>query len=164
LGSALVLLYTFDLVDASGRTVQRETVAVCVTLARSCRRLSMPLVHAVDRSGEVRATLQAALVPRLEAGRTAIEPVAARLDARLLGLCQAIDARRRDVVAQGSLFDRREEQRARAQRAQIVRWCEHLADRRRAVDALTRLTAGEARLVAAWLSEAPLVGVSCAEG
>jgi hypothetical protein len=148
----LVLLYSCEIADAEGRLVQLAVIALRVELPESRRRLTGAVVDTVRRSAAVHAALHARVNDCTVAARQALEGVVVRLDNRLAALHRAVGQRRLPPV-QASLFDRRDEQRARARRTVVERWQSHLLARQRVVRSLASLTAGPPRLLAAWLGE-----------
>jgi superfamily II DNA or RNA helicase len=152
---ALVLLFSVELTDRSGRLIQRELIPVRIELPVSATagRLHKRHLRCLAAEPHVAAAVAAELSVRFARATDAATMSANRLEQRTRTLLSAIDARRHGAVYQASLFDRRAEHRSRALHAAINDWREALAQRENAASALRELTASPPQLAAAWREE-----------
>jgi superfamily II DNA or RNA helicase len=151
--TSIVLLFRADILDASGRIVQRGPIALHIALKDAphrFRRLSKALVVSVTAMPQVRKALDGELARLLSRTRSETARTALAIDRRMHQVLDDLHRRQAEPLVQGSLFDRRSEQqwqaRAAAIRIQQDR-CERLLA---AAGALTSLSAEQPRLIAAW--------------
>jgi hypothetical protein len=147
----VTLLFTANLVDEDGRGLQQQTVCIRCRTTFPRRRLGRRLARQLARRADVSALLQAALAERASLAGSQLSSIAVRLAGRIEALRAAIDARNADVWIQGSLFDRRDEQHARARADLVAQWITHLEQHARLAVALTTPRVADPRLAAAWL-------------
>jgi superfamily II DNA or RNA helicase len=152
LTARVVALYECDFHDAGGRLVAREGVPLLVEfdprlqLRRGTVRRVAAAVHSCDA---VRAQLDASVARRRSLLGQETEAAATGIEHRLEQILDALDVPRRDLV-QASLFDRRAEQRSRANEAAVSAIREHLKRRLVAARALRHVRAARPRLIALW--------------
>lgn len=148
-----VLLFECDVHDGRGRLVAREVlpIAVHVKPALAVRRGSLRRrLRAAAASAIVQTALVDEVTRRTSATATATRRTGAALEQRLRALL-AHAGPPRPALFQASLFDRRAEQRARANDAAMAIWRGHLEHRLDDVGRLSHLEeASEPRLIAAW--------------
>ncbi len=152
----VVLLFAADLVDDTGRMVQRCLVPLRVRLSSQtvrARLLSKGLMRRLAADPEVLAILDQEVQRRLAAVHTSTSLTAAALRTRLRALQAHLESRRNDRWSQGSLFDRRAEQQSQVQVESLHAWRDHFARRISSAYALARLQSSDPRLVAAWAAE-----------
>jgi superfamily II DNA or RNA helicase len=148
-----VVLYACELLDAAGHLVQREVIPLALMLRESGTRTSLTtrLRDALLAPGVCEA-LQGAIGERrllaVHCLRSFHEGTAQRID-DLLGAA----ARQQARAFQGSLFERRAEQQARAAADARDEWRRRLERRRQQVQALRRIASSEPRLIAVWSTE-----------
>ena len=147
LGATLV--FACPALDAGGRVVQQTMVPL---------QIRLPGTNHVTRR-QIRLWLSEPRVADLV--RTAVHDRINRLQVMTERTARALDNRLTSLLAspaataglwQGSLFDRRSEQRAQQRKCDLETWRAHQIRRRGSYRELGRLRAGEPRLVAAWLS------------
>jgi superfamily II DNA or RNA helicase len=148
----LRLVYRVTAVDGRGRLVQRATAARQVECAPwRHRRLSRALVREMVASDQVRQSLELQVRSLMSSVSDTTTPSAAAMQRRMTALASHFDRLSSSGIWQGSLFDRRNEQRAHARRSSIARLERHLGDLATSVGALGQITIQEPQLVAAWL-------------
>lgn len=155
LSSSIVLLFAADIVDATGRLVQRALIPVGLRSHRGVRlrKLSKALVVQLTTSPGLHAVLQRELSDRLSSISGEITVTATAMERRSRSILSVLNRRHTDPLFQGALFDRRAERRARVRDAGLRALQEHFARKIDAARALTSLQASQPRLVAVWLAE-----------
>jgi hypothetical protein len=146
----VMLVFAADLLDGAGRLTQREVVPIRIGLTPSTTRLSRARVADLVTSPRVRAVLTREVERRTRCVEERIAPARIAFEQRLDDLCGAIDHRRAARLYQGSLFDRRAEQRAHSSRAAIRSLVDSLERHQASIRALASLQARTPELVAAW--------------
>lgn len=153
---AIALVFAADLLDRTGRLAQRELVPLRIEAEPSSvlhRRLSRRLVRQLAQEPRVCAALGQEIANRLAAALRDVAPAGDGLEKRAEAILSALTRRQRHQFVQGSLFDRREEQRSHARQTAIATWQGHLQRRLVLARALKSLTPTAPRLMAAWLVE-----------
>ena len=150
--TGVVMLFGVDILDGASRLVQRSAIAVHVTLPTllRTRRLAGKVVSSLMTAPRLRALLERELSKQLVQIGVDTALTALALEARSRRILQELSRQDRDPLVQGSLFDRRSEQRARARAAALLVQRDQCARRLSAASALTTLSAREPRLIAAW--------------
>jgi superfamily II DNA/RNA helicase len=144
------LVFAADLVDLSGRLVQREIIPLEIHgLSTSLCTAKRALTKLAD-DRRVRAAVDGEIARRLALATAAVKPAAASYERRVAALAAGIARRRSARLYQGSLFDRRAEQQSHAHGSAIATWVAHLEHRLEAARALRQIRAERSRLVAAW--------------
>jgi superfamily II DNA or RNA helicase len=147
----VTLLFTANLVDADGRGLQQESVCIRCRTTFPGRRLGRRVARQLAGRADVSARLLATLAERASQAAHHLSPIGLRLAGRVEALRAALEARNAHVWIQGSLFDRHDEQHARARADLVARWVAHLEQHARLAAALTTTRVADPRLVAAWL-------------
>ena len=152
----IVLLFATDVVDGTGRMVERQLIPLRVeppVQTVATRTLSKALVRQLAMDWAVRATLDREVRVRLASLRVETSHTAIALEQRARELAAHLESRQQNPLFQGSLFDRHAEQQSQARAASQHAWRDHFARRIDAAHALTVLRASDPRLLAAWLAE-----------
>jgi hypothetical protein len=147
------MLFGADILDASGRIVQREPIAlhIAVNAARyRFRQLSRTLVASLTGSPRVRDALERELARRLLRARSDASKTALAIDHRVRQVLDELRRQESEPLFQGSLFDRRGEQQSQARGAAIRIQRDRCERRLAAARSLTSLSALRPRLIAAW--------------
>ncbi len=154
--SAVVMLFGSEIVDGGGRLVQREVIPLRVggvMLRHRRRRLAKTTLRQLVAHPLIRTSLDREMHRRLAMVRHEVGVGAAALERRTSALLDGLRRRQPAAVVQASLFDRRCEQRAQAERSAVARWRARLEQHRAGARALASLSSRTPRLVAAWLAD-----------
>lgn len=149
--SSIFLLFAIPFVDATGRAVQRELVALRISGMRG-RRLTRHDVRTLCSDPRPSQVIEQHVFESLRSARQLASNAGGRIGRRLQSVLGRLDEQSRSAAWQGSLFDRRHEQQAQRYADKVTALREHLLRRRDAALALHEVHAGDPRLVAAWLS------------
>ena len=152
--SGVLLLFRANYLDAGGRIVQRDCIGVRVELhehKRVALSLTQEMVNALIRAPRLRVVLESATRVRLLAAQREATLTAEAIEQRIGSIRLAIEGRS-NLVFQGSLFDRRAEQQARARTEHARSLLAQLARTLDSARALRHLHATEPQLVAAWVT------------
>jgi superfamily II DNA or RNA helicase len=151
--SGMALLYEWDVHDAEGRLVSREVACVVVAFDRARRTRRADMCRWTRELADCFLVQQQYSCLRSERLlRTAADAraTAMALDGRLASIDNALRASHSQPF-QGSLFDRRAEQRAKATRTARELARAHIAHQQSSIQALRTLSSAQpARLIAAW--------------
>jgi superfamily II DNA or RNA helicase len=147
---AAVLVFAVPLLDGLGGLVQRDVVGLRVSMGHR-RPLSRHVVRALARSPTVDRTLALECQRRLSVAHRAASAAGQAIERRATALAERLDCGARGQAWQGSLFDRRAEQAAERRAGNVAAVRRHLRQRCERSHALQHVSAGEPRLVAAWL-------------
>jgi superfamily II DNA/RNA helicase len=151
--TSVVMLFGAGILDASGRIVQHEPIALHIVLNGTryrCRQLSKTLVVALNASPRVREALDRELARRLLRARRDASKTAIAIERRMRQVLEELRRQENRPLFQGSLFDRRSEQQSQARGAAIRIQQERCERRLAAARSLTSLSALRPRLIAAW--------------
>ena len=152
----VVALFECDVHDVNGRLVAREALPLIVDLAEPIvlrRRNTRTAMAAVVAAPALHERLMAARAGFVRAVTSDVSQTGARIERRLQQLIAELESIRRPL-RQGSLFDRRVEQQARASETAVRQIRAHLEHRLASARSLFRVEASTPRLTAVW----PLAG------
>jgi superfamily II DNA or RNA helicase len=149
----MVLLFEIDVHASDGRLVARGLVPIGVRFERAqrvSRGAVRRLLRALASSPAIAAQVASVTAGCMQDTSVAVAGAVQLVEARLTQIVRAIDSQTPTAV-QGSLFDRRVEQQARARAGARDELREHARQRLSRIEALKMLSAGTgARLIAAW--------------
>jgi ERCC4-related helicase len=146
----LCLLFVGACVDAGGRLVQTNCVGVRLELSIATATLTKRGLEALSSHPNVRERLTQVLDRQIDAARLMAATTADALERRIRSILASIDGQA-DPLFQGSLFDRRAEQRARARKERTVLVRAQLMRRLEIAHALRDIRSTVPRLAAAWI-------------
>lgn len=157
----LVLVFAATIADRSGRIVERHVIPVRIEIAPAragrevpgddARRLRRSLVRRLSAHPRVRACVDEVVQQRSEGASRTLSGFARAMERRMAAISQEVDRRRARTAWQGSLFDRRAEQRAVDTQAGLAAIADHVQRRADAARALQVVSGSTPRLVAAWI-------------
>ena len=146
------MLFGADALDASGRKVQRQLVALNASVASRPRpvRLSKATVRSLLEDSDVRAALDRELARELSRISADTAATSLALQSRVRQILHELRREEQTPLFQASLFDRRTEQRAPAREAAVRIQCERCERRLVSAEALLSLNSVQPALIAAW--------------
>jgi hypothetical protein len=157
----IVLVFAAAMADRSGRIVERHVVPIVIETApaRACReapradgrRLTRARVRRLSSHPRVRACIGEVVRQKLEGASRTLSGFARAMEWRVAAISREIERRRARTAWQGSLFDRRAEQRAANAQAGLAAIADHVQRRADAARALQVVSGLAPRLVAAWI-------------
>jgi hypothetical protein len=150
-GGRLHLMFTTNLVDRSGRHARRHVSVI--RAQTSLRTLSRAHARLFAARTQVADALRADLANAVAATQARCCETSAPLERRCRAIAAELAARRQQTAYQGSLFDRRAEQRAHTHQSALLDLQAHVERRIADAVALGTVAAATPQLVAVWLGE-----------